>query len=123
MKKFLVIIVAVIGFGLSAKAGPPPGSCRISDDPDKGTVMVSFDYFDTETGYAYFTASNDSNKDANFSFKFQMADGTGVWYNGGGYVKQSDTAPVKVYVPGLKGGNVDKMWVSDIVVQSAKCGK
>ena len=122
MKKALLILIAVIGFGFSANAQK---ICRISGATDGSTIQVDYSHYDAATGYIYFSVSNDSQSTtANFNFDFNVTFSNGaksgtINKRGSGQAKPqySDTLPV--FVSEIKGGEVIEVKVT--AVSSTKC--
>ena len=117
MKKYLMILIAMVCFGVSANADK---SCKISGAEDGSSIQVSYSHVDVDGGYVYFSTSNDSEKiSANFTFSFSIS-GIGT-KKGSGMAKPLTSSEVKVSVPEIKGKNADSITVTVDSVESNKC--
>jgi len=117
MKKFLVILVALIGLGIGANANSK--SCKISGTQN-GTVVASVSHVDYETGDVTIDWSNDSDVHVNITILI-----TGTAAHGGGaqteqtFLASPNTGNSKIFRLGQKLSTSREVKIAQL--SGAKC--
>jgi P pilus assembly chaperone PapD len=115
MKKILMILVAIVGFGLSGYA--QTATCKVEGDTENSTVVATIISYDHKTGEVSIMCDNDSAKVVNVQV-------TVKW--------NSKTKTVNVIVQPrsssderklMFSADMDRNYVPSITINGAKCQK